>query len=52
MPGYGNKGGGGGGRSSGMGAVGNCVCVKCGYSAAKKPVSPVCKKNVPTAAPY
>jgi ribosomal protein S27AE len=52
MPGYGNKGGGGRGgggrgRGGGMGARGNCICVKCGYTAAKKPGTPCMQEKCP-----
>lgn len=59
MPGYGGKGGGrggggsggsgggGGGRGGGMGAKGNCICVKCGYSAPKQPGIPCMQEKCP-----
>jgi NAD-dependent SIR2 family protein deacetylase len=52
MPGYGNKGGGGRGgggrgRGGGMGAVGNCICVKCGCAAPKKPGTPCMQEKCP-----
>lgn len=49
MPGFGGRGMGQrrGGSGGGMGAVGNCVCVKCGYSTTKKPGTPCMQEKCP-----
>jgi hypothetical protein len=39
--------GSGSGRGMGMGAVGQCVCVKCGYSAPKKAGVPCMEEKCP-----
>lgn len=41
------RGRGSGGRGRGLGAVGNCVCVKCGYSAPKIAGVPCMEKKCP-----
>ena len=49
MPGFGGKGKGmGKGRGSGLkGGIGNCVCVKCGYSTPKKAGVPCMQEKCP-----
>ena len=42
-----NKGGSGKGKGGGMGFMGNCVCVKCGYSTFKKPGIPCMDETCP-----
>jgi NAD-dependent SIR2 family protein deacetylase len=38
---------GGKGKGEGMGPIGNCVCVKCGYSTFKKPGIPCMDEKCP-----
>lgn len=50
--GMGNKGdnirrGAGAGRGGGLGAVGKCVCTKCGYQVAKKAGMPCIEQRCP-----
>ncbi len=52
MPGYGGKGGQGKGmgkkgRGGGLRGGGNCVCVKCGYSAPQKAGTPCMQEKCP-----
>ncbi len=35
------------GKGEGMGPIGNCVCVKCGYSTSKKPGIPCMDEKCP-----